>query len=230
MACSRGKAHPDAGTRLRLFTDSAGFCQNPDCNGRLFPVDDAKHVHIAEMAHIFAASDDGPRAKAALTEVERGLYENIILLCANCHKVVDKIPDKYPDGLIRNWKLEHAERINAAFGIKKFKNRPDLRIEIVRLLEENKEVHEMTGPDLDYRSNPEAPEADMWKARVRSTIIPNNNLLIRILDANLDLLDDCERKTVAKFKMHVKGLVLRHIEGMDQVNIMFPKEMECIGV
>jgi len=81
MVCSRGEATPNAHTKLRLFADSAGYCQNPACNRPLFIDAGDKNIHIAEMAHVFAAADDGPRANPILTNAERGRFENLILLC-----------------------------------------------------------------------------------------------------------------------------------------------------
>jgi hypothetical protein len=221
----RGKAHPNQKTKLRLFTDSGGFCQNQECNLNLFPLEEERGVHIAEMAHIFAAMDKGPRPNPELTEEERGNYENIILLCANCHTKVDKAPEVYTDQVVASWKLTHAEKLAATFGITHFQSRGELKKEIGRLLAENKAVHDSFGPDLGYRSNPEAPEAAVWQQRVRTTIIPNSNLIIRQLDANVELLSPDEMETVSEFKVHVKGLVLRHILGDSEINIRFPTKI-----
>lgn len=228
MACSRGKAHPNAQTKLRLFTDSGGFCQNQGCHNKLF-VGDEKRIHIAEMAHIFAAQDDGPRANADLSEEERGHYDNIILLCANCHTMIDKDPVTFTDSVIREWKHSHSEKLNAAFGVKKFQSREELRSEVRKLLLENAEIHKEIGPDNDYRHNPEAAEADAWQKRVVSTIIPNSNAMIRHLEANEELLNESELAVLAQFKMHVRGLTMKHISGMDIVNIRFPAQFADIA-
>ena len=47
-------------------------------------------VVIGEMAHVAGASDGGPRADADLSAKERNDYENLILLCRNCHGRIDK--------------------------------------------------------------------------------------------------------------------------------------------
>lgn len=229
MPCARGKAHPDQKTKLRLFTDSGGFCQNQECNTRLFPEEEDKDVHIAEMAHIFAAMDKGPRANPELTEEERGDYNNIILLCANCHTRIDKAPDIYTDKVVTGWKHLHAEKLAAAFGIEKFESRHELKKRVDALFIENKAVHEAVGPDQPYKDNPEAPEAAMWKQRVRATIIPNSNLIIRIFDANADLLSEDEMAAVGEFKVHVTGLIRRHILGEPEINILFPQRVTEVG-
>ena len=53
------KSIPAEVTR-RLFTDSAGYCQNPDCLRELFPEEMGGLTHIAERAHIIPYGN-GPR-------------------------------------------------------------------------------------------------------------------------------------------------------------------------
>ena len=97
MPCSRGAASPNAHTQRRLFAASAGYCQNPGCSNELFINASGKSIHVAEMAHVFAATDGGPRTNRALSEEERGSFENLVMLCANCHTMVDKAPEAFPD-------------------------------------------------------------------------------------------------------------------------------------
>jgi hypothetical protein len=92
MTCTRGAASPDAHTQRRLFAASAGYCQNPTCANALFVDVANKSIHIAEMAHVFAANNGGPRANPQLSEAERGAFENLVVLCSNCHTMVDKAP------------------------------------------------------------------------------------------------------------------------------------------
>jgi hypothetical protein len=68
MACSRGAASPDSHTQRRLFAASAGYCQNPTCYSQLFADAARQSFHIAEMAHICAANDGGPRASPDLSD------------------------------------------------------------------------------------------------------------------------------------------------------------------
>ena len=75
------------------------------------------------MAHIFSASNKGPRNKVSLTESQRGQYENLLLLCPDCHTIIDKADDEYPDSIIKSWKIEHEDRINQLFNIKIYHSR-----------------------------------------------------------------------------------------------------------
>ncbi|WP_125271160.1 hypothetical protein [Agrobacterium sp. FDAARGOS_525] len=113
--------------------------------------------------------------------------------------------------------------------MRKFETRAELRLEVDNLLRENRAVHKTIGPDLDYQANPEAEEAHMWRARMRSTIIPNSNKVLLFVDSNIGLLTDSEREVVEQFRLHVKGLILRHLEGLKVPNIRFPTEMANIA-
>ena len=104
MACPNGKATPDSHTKLRLFANSGGYCQNPNCNQNLFFNIGDSNFHIAEMAHVFCGGDAGPRLNRKLTDSERGDYSNLILLCPTCHTMIDKAEKEYPDYKIIIWK------------------------------------------------------------------------------------------------------------------------------
>ena len=228
-SCSRGKASPNAATKLRIFTDSAGICQRPGCKTYLFIENNKKHPHIGEMAHVFAANDNGPRAKPELTAEERGDYKNIILFCANCHTIVDKTPEDHPAELMQRWKHEHRLKIEQAFHIYAAESREQLRAILTPLLAENAMVHKEIGPDNDYRFNPEAAEAHAWKTRVIHTIIPNSLRMVMTLDASRALLLEDELNTLERFRYHVQGLVMKHIEGKKLKNSFFPVEMNNLG-
>jgi len=213
MTCSRGKASPDSHTKLRLFADAAGRCQNPGCNQPLFVDAGHKNIHIAEMAHVFAAADDGPRANAELTEAERGRYDNLILLCPTCHTIIDKAPDEYPDVVILWWKQQHGQRIAELFGAVEYSSRIQAREAIEPALAENRLVFEKYGPDNDYRYDPESELAATWQAKMLATILPNNRKIMSVLQVNRRHLNDDEKLTAARFQQHIADLEARHILG-----------------
>lgn len=211
MSCTRGKASPDQHTKNRLFAESGGYCQKPECSRQLFMEVGGERIHVAEIAHICAAGDDGPRANTSLTPEQRGAYDNLILLCPTCHTIVDKAPDVFPDPLVRGWKRSHLEKLAAVFGTKRYPDRPTARAALTPLLDENGAVHEQYGPDNDYRYNPESEQADVWKRKVRTLVLPNNRRILALLDANRDLLTPAERRTLERLRQHVDDLEARHI-------------------
>lgn len=211
MPCSRGEAAPNTHTKSRLFADSAGYCQNPECNQPLFLDAGTKNIHIGEMAHVFAAADDGPRANAELTRAERGQFENLILLCPKCHTVIDKAPEAYPDTTVLAWKQRHGERIAELFGVVVYPSREKARGAIELLLAENRIVFEKYGPDNDYRYDPESELARTWRVKMLATILPNNRRIARLLEVNREQMTDEEKLTLARFQQHIADQEARHV-------------------
>jgi len=211
-----------------LFAASGGYCQNPKCSRELFIEYPEKPIHIAEMAHVFAANDDGPRANAALSEEERGAFKNLILLCSLCHTIIDKAPEVYPDRVILAWKRTHAAKLRSLFGVTYFEQRTDARSAIEGLLRENRQIFEDYGPYIEDAKNPESGAAERWKRKIIQRIIPNNRKVLAQLDANKRFLKHCELVTLEKFRQHIDDLEARHIEGYQEGASQFPKEMSNI--
>lgn len=229
MGCSRGKADPNPTTKLRLFADSGGYCQNPSCLTELFRADDGElNIHIAEMAHIFSASNSGPRSNPALTEEKRGNYNNLILLCANCHTMIDKAEERFPDSLVSTWKRKHKQRIADVFGFRVLENRKSVKDMIFPLLSENRMIFETYGPMTEERFNPESGLPAQWQRKIRSKILPNNRKILAIIDANYALLSNGEGEIVETYRQHVEDFEAKHINGVEANGIQFPKRMNTI--
>jgi hypothetical protein len=228
MSCSRGQANPDRNTTPRLFADSGGYCQRPECANRLFVDTGTKNVHIAEMAHIIAASDDGPRANPKASAAEKGSYDNLILLCANCHTSIDKAPGDFPDAMIRGWKRKHVERIASLFGAVAYADRSAARKAIEPALSENRAVFNLLNPDNDYRDNPESDAARVWQRKMRAIILPNNRKILAVVDANAHHLNADEQKTLEAFRQHIDDLEAKHIGEGGDVASRFPEGMSDI--
>ena len=228
MACSRGKANPSRVTERRLWSDAAGRCQNPECVQGLFHDAGAKFVHVGEMAHVLAANEDGPRGKADVSAEELGAYENLILLCANCHTIVDKAPEDYPVDRLLEWKQRHRQRIDEVFGTVEYPTREAARLGLEPLLEHNRAVFDAFGPHNDYSDNPESEQADVWKRKMLSMILPNNRQALRLLDVNRKHLSTSERQVLELFRQHVDDLEAKHIGHTGDVASRFPAGMESI--
>jgi hypothetical protein len=229
MTCYRGEANPDRHTMLRLFADSGGYCQRPECANRLFLDTGTKNIHLAEMAHIIAASGNGPRADETVTQADKGSYDNLILLCANCHTIIDKAPADFPDTVIREWKRKHVERINSLFGVVEYPDRASTRKAIEPALRENRTVFDQYGPHNDYRQNPESEIAKVWRRKIRAIILPNNQRVLAILEANRRHLSQIEAERLEAFRQHIDDLAAKHIgEGSGDLASRFPDGIDHI--
>jgi hypothetical protein len=72
---------------------------------------------VGKVAHIVAASPDGPRGDPSFGPQQLGEYRNLILLCSSHHDHVDVQPNTYTPNCLRRWKEEHenwvADRLGA---------------------------------------------------------------------------------------------------------------------
>lgn len=223
MACSRGAASPDKHTQRRLFAASAGYCQNPRCPNSIFMDAAGETVLIAEMAHVFAANDTGPRAAPELSKEERGAFDNLIMLCANCHTMVDKAPDAYPVEAMLRWKRQHADKLLALFGAVKLARREEAREAVEPLLLENHTIFKNYGPHIPDAINPESGAAERWKRKMLTRILPNSRRMLAILDTNRHLLKPSERSCLEEFRQHIDDLEAFHIEGRQEDATRFPE-------
>ena len=98
--------------RALLWSHSGGLCAFPDCDVIcVLPANDNDpSVTVGEIAHIEALSDSGPRANPSLTQQQRNSYDNLILLCATHHTLVDAQPNTYTVEMLRTWKTTQEVR------------------------------------------------------------------------------------------------------------------------
>lgn len=225
MACLKGRVNPTPQTKLRLFSDAAGHCNRPSCRLPLFSEEGRADYHIGEMAHILAAGDAGPRAEPALDRQERASYDNLILLCPNCHTEVDKSVETFPDSLLRGWKQDHKAVILAAFGIQSVSTRDEALRFVQPLLRANESIHQQYGPESATILNPEAEEAIVWKRKMIHQIIPNSQKILLFADKNANLLRGSERIVLELFRQHVDDLAERHLGNNRTIASRFPMEM-----
>ena len=90
-------------TIKRLYGLSGNVCANPDCREPLV----TENNQIGEIAHICAASPDGPRYDPNMSDDERRCIDNLILLCEKCNKLVDSNANDYSVLKLREWKNNH---------------------------------------------------------------------------------------------------------------------------
>ena len=227
-SCVNGRINPGADTKLRLFADSAGHCSRPECHRYLFSDPKVADYHIGEMAHLIAASDNGPRADKDVDAETKAEYDNLILLCPSCHTEIDKAPHVFTIEVVSDWKANHKKRITEAIGIPKFDNRNEARSYLEKILRVNKVIFDNLNPDLPYRENPEAEEAVTWKRKMLSQIIPNNQKILLFTDINAHLLNEEELIIVENFRQHVDDLIERHLGDNLGIASRFPLKMNDI--
>jgi len=96
-------------TIKQLFSLSAGRCNL--CNSQLV----TNNIQIAEMAHIIAKKSNG--ARGSISQEHDNSYNNLILLCPNCHTKVDKYPEDYSIEKLITLKNEHENSIKSKLNI-----------------------------------------------------------------------------------------------------------------
>ena len=85
------RTNPTHRTFNLLYARSGNRCAFPKCPNQIT----LNETLLGEVAHIKAASPNGPRYDAAQTDEERRSYGNLILLCGVHHKFVDDDEEAY---------------------------------------------------------------------------------------------------------------------------------------
>ena len=113
-------------TLKRLFALSGNVCAFPECNEILF--DDDGNL-IGEMCHIEAANPGGERYNQNQTDDERASFNNLIVFCANHHKVTNNI-SIYTVEKLKEMKKDHESHFtNSPYKINKSELKSVLTIE-----------------------------------------------------------------------------------------------------
>lgn len=96
-------------TKKLLWGKSGGKCAFPKCNKDL--IGDEDNIQ-GEICHIVARKKEGPRGRADYVG-DLDSEENLILLCAEHHKIVDDFPQKYTVELLQQYKKKHENEVKA---------------------------------------------------------------------------------------------------------------------
>lgn len=202
---------------------------NPTCNTALFQLFSSGKINsIEELAHVIAKSSGGPRGKAEITD--RDSYENIIILCPNCHTKIDKNPDEYSEDDIYRWKKEHISKIDSSFETKTYSSRQELRKTLEKYLSENRKIFESYGPHSKIaQEKPNSDVASQWNKMSTERIIPNNRAMERLILTNSELLSQEEIELFEEFKLHINDFEMNKM-GISKITEpkTFPKGFENI--
>ena len=105
-----GRKPPSRKTLRELYLLSGNQCANPNCATVLI---NANGTLVAEVCHIKAESPGGPRFDKKLSDDQRRLPKNLILLCSTCHTLVDAEPETYTVRRLTKWKKDREDQFSA---------------------------------------------------------------------------------------------------------------------
>lgn len=194
-------------TKRRLRSDSLGICGNPDCCTLL--CDENTNTDIGEIAHIQSRSTQGS-----------GEYDNLILLCPNCHTKADK---EKSTNKLKNWKQSQIKNMEKLRD-KRFANFYELEMAVKPLLEQNKLLFEK------YYLG-QIPV--LWK-KFEHTLLANNKKLLLMLENNIALMqgtsarEDSNHNIVNEFILHVKEFENTRTDDDKVRVVLFPEDINSI--
>lgn len=100
-------------TRKILWSLSGNACARCGTQLVMTPAAaDDRHAIVGRECHIIAQAPSGPRGLSGSRQDLDGC-ENLILLCANCHAVVDGQPAQFPPEKLRELKGAHKQRVRS---------------------------------------------------------------------------------------------------------------------
>lgn len=100
-------------TIAKLWAKAAGRCEYDGCNKLLYKDDlTSAEINRAFVAHIVAASPDGPRGDATLSAQLADDIDNVMLMCHDHHRLIDhEQVAEHPVERLREMKKKHEDRI-----------------------------------------------------------------------------------------------------------------------
>lgn len=194
--------------KRRLFAESMGRCMNPNCKAELFCGDG----DIIEKAHI-----------DPYCETEDNSFENLVLLCPNCHTNFDK-NHAFSAEEVKEWKKIRRQELDTFFSVK-FETFEQLCEKIVPLLTENKMIYEKY-----YLGN----QKRLWD-QFEPIILVNNRKIKHILENNMNLIQVNKGTDYESNQDYVNQLLL-HIDEFEKTrdeeerirSSVFPEEINSI--
>ncbi|MDQ2149221.1 HNH endonuclease signature motif containing protein [Alcaligenaceae bacterium C4P045] len=206
-----------------LWGRAGGRCSKPGCGLDLTAVLEAGNYIVGEMAHVIG---NKPTAARGVPEGGSDRYENLILLCPTHHTHIDKAPQgTYPVEVLHQWKSQHEAKIRSVGSDEVYETFDRLRFAVGRILVANKNVFDFFGPHSAIaQDNPESNAYLIWELRRVDRILPNNQKILNIIDANSNLLESAiEISAVEKFRIHAESYE-RHVYYRIDSYPLFPQD------
>jgi hypothetical protein len=107
-----GKRKIDIETLRLLYALSGNYCAFTGCHSPIFEDDGTL---TGECCHIEAFSPKGPRYNCHQSDEERNGYDNLVLMCARHHKIIDKAYKKYTVETLKEMKRSHEGQFFAKY-------------------------------------------------------------------------------------------------------------------
>jgi hypothetical protein len=102
-----------------LWAKSAGRCEFDGCNKPLWHDGLTQiEMNFADIAHIIGDKERGPRGDKELSPEYCRDINNLMLMCLDHHRMVDREPSVYSDDLLRQMKKAHEERMQRLTAIR----------------------------------------------------------------------------------------------------------------
>ena len=193
--------------KRRLWAESMGRCMNPDCRAELF----IKNSDIMEKAHI-----------DAYYETEDNSYENLIVLCPNCHKKFDKT-GFIDENIVKQWKEIRRNELENFFSVE-LSSFDQLKEKVVPFLSENYSI---------YKSYYLSGNKSLWD-KFEPQILSNNEKLKLLFENNRTLFQQHSYKEysnlelIQKFITHVDEFKITRDDGEKLREVLFPQEINSI--
>ena len=193
--------------KRRLCAESMGRCMNPDCRAELF----INNSDIMEKAHI-----------GAYYKTEDNSYENLIVLCPNCHKKFDKT-GSIDENNVKQWKETRRKELEEFFCIQ-FVSFDKLKEKVVLILRENYSIYNNYYLD-DNKS--------LWD-KFEPQILSNNEKLKLLFENNLNLFQHHSNKmysnleVIQKFITHVEEFKMTRRDEEKNRAVLFPQEINSM--
>ena len=193
--------------KRKLYAESMGKCMNPNCLTELF----LDNGDIIEKAHIIPHCDTADNS-----------FENLILLCPNCHTNFDK-NSAFNEEEVKSWKRKREEEISRIFE-QKFYTFDKLEEKVKPILEENKIIYENY-----YKKD----NFVLWK-KFEEKILINNQKLKVIFRKNRNLFQKHSQDeysnlaTIDELILHIDEFSSTR-EDEEKIRIvLFPQEVNSI--
>lgn len=138
--------------KLRLWGKSGGRCQYEGCSKALWMDDLTKaEFNVAYIAHIIADKPTGPRGHSVLSEKLKSDISNLMLMCDEHHRLIDKID-------VQGHPVERLRLMKRSY---------ETRIELLTSLQEDKKSHVLL-----YGSNIGEQSASLSWTKAAHAMIP----------------------------------------------------------